>query len=604
MRDRLGHRGPDGSAMVLDGNIGLAHTRLAIIDPTDAGRQPMATADGRFTLVYNGELYNDAELRRDLGDERFESACDAETVLRLLSREGAAGLDRMRGMFALAFFDRDEQKLLLGRDGLGIKPVYYWRGSVAGAAHLIFASEIPAILEHPAVPVRPDLATVSGYLTTIRTVQGDRTLFEGVRAVRPGEWIEFDLRSGDLRERRGRVVHAGVSGPEAEDGERVREVVTESVRRHMRADVPMCSLLSGGLDSTVIACIAAERTRGLATYCAGTPSTAGDDDLTVADLVAGEIGVRHTRVPISRALFLERWPEMVGRLGVPLSTPNEVAIYEVARGLRADGHKVALSGEGADEFFAGYDGPLTNVRRFLLEHPSATARDRAVFELESNGWVGPSLKAGLLEPSLVEAMGGDEELIEWQTTEMAECDERAASHGRSDDSRLEQQIAGHLLLQQRVNLVGLLGRLDSSTMLASVEGRTPLADVVVGEMANGLAMSRRIAWTAEGVRTKIALRDAFGGVVPRVAAERAKASFPLPFIDWLDGMGSVLGGSGLLREVFAPGAVDAVSRSPGELWRLAWPMMNLALWDRCWWGHEKRPGVGPGVVGSVEAVKR
>ena len=588
--------------MVFERSVGLAHARLAIIDPTDAGRQPMRTADGRFTIVYNGELYNDADLRRELGGERFHSACDAETALRLLSTRGASGLDQMRGMFGLALFDRDERTLLLARDALGIKPLYYWRGSLEGRPHLVFASEIPAILEHPGIPARPDLATVSGYLTTIRTVQGERTMFEGVRAVRPGEWIEFELESAGLRERRGLVGVAEVSQAGADESKQVRAVVTDSVHRHMRSDVPMCALLSGGLDSTIIASIASGRDGRLATYCAGTPGLAEDDDLSVADTVAEEIGVRHTRVPISREVFVERWPEMVVRLGVPLSTPNEVAIYEVASRLRADGFKVALSGEGADEFFAGYDGPLTNVRRFLLEHPLATARDRAVFELESNGWVGPSLKAGLLDPSLAEAMHEDEELIEWQAAELGACDRAAAEFGPRDDSGVDRLLAGHLLLQQRVNLVGLLGRLDSSTMLASVEGRTPLADVAVGGLANGLAMRRRIAWKGESVSTKIALREAFRGSVPRVAAERAKASFPLPFIGWLGAMTPVLEGSGLLREVFAAGAIEAVARSPEGLWRLSWPMMNLAMWDRAWWGHEKRPGDCPGAVKRVETV--
>lgn len=605
MRDRLGHRGPDGAGMLLHRNMGLGHTRLAILDPSDAGHEPMRTADGRFALVYNGELYNDAEMRGRLAGVRFGSGCDAETVLELLARDWTAGLGRMRGMFGLAIVDGREQRLLLARDALGIKPLYYWRGSLGGLPHVVFASEIPAILEHPAISARPDLAGVTGYLTTIRTVQGERTLFEGVRAVRPGEWIEFDLRSADLSERRGTACddHDARALSEGDESECVRRVVTDSVHRHMRSDVPMCSLLSGGLDSTIIASIAAQRSPGLATYCAGSPSPGvEDDDLAVADVVGAALGVRHTRVEVSRELFLERWPEMVGRLGVPLSTPNEVAIYEVARRLRRDGYKVALSGEGADEFFAGYDGPLTNVRRFLIENPDATVRDRAAFELESNGWVGPSVKAGLLQPALAEAICGDDELISWQTAELAGCDLGAAAMGHGDDSALERRLAGHLLLQQRVNLVGLLGRLDSATMLASVEGRTPLADVAVGRLANGLPIGRRIAWVGDQAGTKIALREAFGDRVPRVAVERAKASFPLPFIGWLGGMKPVLEGSGLLREVFAAGAIEAVARSPEELWRLAWPMMNLALWDRAWWGQEKRPGVCPGAVESVETV--
>lgn len=586
MRDRLAHRGPDDTGMLLERNIGLAHTRLAVIDPSPSGRQPMRTPDARFTIVYNGEIYNDAELRASLGIEGpWQTACDTETVLRLLAREGERGLARLRGMFALALHDRHEQTLLLARDPLGIKPLYFWRGTLDGRIHVIFASEPAAILAHPGVSARPDLAAINGYLTTIRTVQGDRTMFEGVRAIRPGEWIVFDLRSCDLRERRGTIE------PEA-DTDRgdasVRAVVVDSVRRHLRSDVPSCALLSGGLDSTIIAAVAAESVPDLRTFCAGSPSETEDDDLTAARSVAGALGLAHTTVPIDQALFLDRWVEMVSRLGVPLSTPNEVAINEVARRLRADGFSVTLSGEGADEFFAGYDAPLSGVRRFLTANPRATVRDRAACELESNGWVAPSIKSGLLrEPA-------DDSLLAWQETELAHCDAKIEADGLETDE-LDRRLAGHLLLQQRVNLVGLLGRLDSAAMLESVEGRTPLADTAVARAARGLTLREKIIWDEGGVRTKIALRDAFAGRIPASAVRRPKASFPLPFIGWMDPLAGILRESTLLEAIFLPGVIETVSRTPAELWRLAWPMLNLSLWERAVWGHEKRPGVRPGV---------
>ncbi len=597
MRDRLAHRGPDDAGLIIEGNIAFAHTRLAIVDPSPAGHQPMQTADANATLIYNGELYNDHDLRSGMDTTTFRSSCDTETVLHLLAARGERALETMRGMFAMAFHDRRNQALVLARDPLGIKPLYYWRGTIAGCPHLIFASEPAAILAHPGVSARPDLSAISGYLTTIRTSQGSKTLFEGIEALSPGEWMVFDLRDSSMRQRRGVISVPAVEPMKPGDEvAAVRSTIEDSVVRHMRSDVPSCSLLSGGLDSTIIASVARTRDAGLMTYCAGCPTPGvDDDDLSAARGVASEMKLGHMQVPITRELFLERWPEMVARLGVPLSTPNEVAINEVARSLAADGFKVALSGEGADELFAGYDGPLGGTRAFLIANPDATARQRAMYELEANGWVAPSVKGGLLREPIAAALRNDEELIAWQEAELERCDALVQGLACADESSLDIQLFGHLLLQQRVNLAGLLGRFDTAMMLASVEGRTPLADIAVAGLANALPMHQKIRWDEERVATKIALRRAFEGRVPELAISRSKASFPLPFMGWLDAMVGGLPQSKLLGELFSPGVVEAVCQSPADLWRLCWPMVNIWLWEEHWWGNEKRPGICPGV---------
>lgn len=592
MRGRLHHRGPDAVGALIEANIAFGHTRLAVIDLSASGQQPMQSAGGRHTLVYNGELYNDTELRGTLqaSGAMFRSSCDAETVLHLLEDRGAEAFSAMRGMFAVAWHDSHAQRLVLARDPLGIKPLYYWKGMLGGSLQVVFASEPQAILAHPGISAKPCLTSISGYLTTIRTVQGSRTLFEGIHAVEPGECICFDLRSEDLRERRTRLgfTVGDMSGVDEHDAVSLtRTVVTDSVVRHTRSDVPMCSLLSGGLDSTVIAHVAQSQVGDLHTYCAGCPTGASDDDLAMAAEVAHAIGVVHTSVTIRQDLFLDRWMEMIGRLRVPLSTPNEVAINEVSRRLRADGFTVALSGEGADEFFAGYDGPLAMVRDFLLANPKASVRERAAFELETNGWVAPSVKVGLLRPSILAAVSQDDDLLDWQQGMLRDCDD--ASGG--DSQGVDERLSAHLRLQQRVNLVGLLGRLDTATMLESVEGRTPIADMAVAQVAGGIPIGQKIMWDGERVLTKIPLRDAFASAIPRVAVERAKASFPLPFTEWIGPMAVVLKESALLESMFQSGVVEVVSQKPAELWRLAWPMMNLALWERAVWGHEKRPGV-------------
>ncbi len=584
------HRGPDGSGLLFAGGVGLGHRRLAVIDRSSAGDQPMVTRDGRHALVYNGELYNDAELRKALADAgvRFRSTSDAETLLESLALWGEGVLERLRGMFAFAWHDRVRRRLVLVRDGFGNKPLYWWMGATPGGIELVFASEVGAILHHPHVPVRPDWGGVSAYLSTIRTSLDGHTMFEGVRAVRAGECLTFDLSSDELPSR-SRTVPP--SGPARAD---IGDVLSESVRRHMRADVPVCSMLSGGLDSTIIAFEA----RGLGplhTYAAGTPSSDPGDDLACAQAVAEELKLRHTSVEVSREVFVERWREMIERLGVPLSTPNEVAINEVARRMRRDGFVVALSGEGADELFAGYDRPLTAARAALQGAERLSPELFAEMELAHNAWTPPGLKESLLHERVWRGLEGDARLHESLRRSFEASMEACGGEAlRGEDAAVRVMLE----YQRRVNLAGLLGRLDTSTMLESIEGRTPFADACVLSSARALPTERLIAWRTEGALTKVALRDAYEGRIPSIALRRAKASFPLPFTEWLDPLGAVVQESCLLRELFKHEAIEAVAGAPGASWRLAWPMINLALWGERWWGgpKEQRPVVMPGVA--------
>jgi asparagine synthase (glutamine-hydrolysing) len=320
MRDRMTHRGPDGSGLWRHGNVVLAHRRLAVIDTSEAATQPMVTADGRYAIVYNGELYNDAELRTELANlgERFRTASDTETVLLTLARWGAAGLEKLRGMYALGFYDTAEHTLLLARDPLGIKPLYYRFGDVGDGSSLVFASEVTAILAHPGISAKPDLAGISGYLTTIRTVTGERTMFERIRALRPGQAKVFDASGDEV------IARAAGTGRGGAPRERdAAAVIRDSVVRHLRSDVPICCLLSGGLDSSIVASVAMRALGSLNTYCSGArEGAAGGEDFSFAALVAGRVGTRHTEAPVDRAMFAERWPLLVRASACPSRRPT------------------------------------------------------------------------------------------------------------------------------------------------------------------------------------------------------------------------------------------------------------------------------------------
>lgn len=611
LRDLLAHRGPDDAGVRRHENIVFAHRRLAVIDTSAAGRQPMALdehgviesdpaepsgpgrAPGtpRFVMVYNGEIYNDAEVRAELTRRGvvFRSRCDSETVLRAWAMWGCEAVSRLRGMFAIAIYDTRMHTLTLARDALGVKPLYFRVAS----GEIAFASEMRPLAAM--APARPNARMVSAYLTTIRTVLGNDTLFEGIDALAPGQMMQCDLasRGGEPTIRltdwwRGeRVLDAD---PEPERAvERVRATVSSSITRQLRADVPMCTLLSGGLDSTIVAAVARRETPHLMTFAAGCPVTNGDgtDDLSMARLASSSLGTRHAEAHITRELFLERWKWMVGRMSAPLSTPNEVAIYEVARLLRERGCIVTLSGEGADELFAGYEGPMDQAARFVADE--ARTCSPGVFQLRSNAWVPPDFKHGVLSDRVWAAADQDRWLESLYDDQFA----RAATECG------EAGLAAHLRVHRRINLAGLLQRLDTATMLAGVEGRTPFADADVaaeaerlpmplkyGE-AHGLSAANEVhggigiaTWRRTRSRTKIVLREAFAGDVPRPVLERAKASFPLPFQEWAGDEVAALRDGGFAREVFSEAAVNAVVENPRGLWHLAWPMINIALWGR------------------------
>lgn len=613
LRDLMSHRGPDGAGLwrsVGAGGCILAHRRLAVIDPSDAAAQPMLAAAGRYALVYNGELYNDAELRAELAEKgvQFSTSSDTETILAALVHWGPAALNRFRGMHALAFYDSLAKTLLLARDPLGIKPLYYRLGPTADGVALVFASEPRPILEHPDIPSRPDWTTISAYLTTIRTTLGDRTLFEGVRTLQPGESIEFALADGEIspsrRARREIPLFSACSAPLREISSELRD----SIKLHLRSDVPLCCMLSGGLDSSIIAAVMHPHVAGLHTYCSGAENA---DDFPHARAMSALLDTTHTEAPISRELFASRWPEMVSRLGLPLSTPNEVAINEIARRMRAAGHIVTLSGEGADELFGGYDIPLIEAARFeglLPRDPGAPWLRPGVlhpgdFQLASNAWIQPADKHAVLSPDLWRACEHDDTLREFYRAEFdaaaaaphtSPAQHAAASRGEHDPEALES-IQPHLRFLRRVNLAGLLSRLDTAAMLEGIESRTPFADARIASLAESLPMEEKFSFFSPRpqclsekslplqVETKRILRRAFASTLPPDILARPKSSFPLPMQEWIADHAHTLRRSTFARRLFTIPAIETVAANPEKCWPLAWPMLNLAMWGDEWW---------------------
>ncbi|MFL5296751.1 MAG: asparagine synthase (glutamine-hydrolyzing) [Phenylobacterium sp.] len=358
MARALGRRGPDEQGILVQGACGFAHARLSIID-VEGSHQPMRVPDRDLSLVYNGEIYNYQALRGELQAQgvSFATQGDTEVVLRWMDRAGPAALAKFDAMFAFALWDATKERLLLARDALGEKPLFY---ATPSPGVLVFGSEIKAILQHPAVDRGLNDAALRQALR-FRAIYGAESLHAGVRQLEPGCWLEFDragVRTGrfyDLLDEveAARARYSGWSDEKLVAGG--RELFMDSVKGRLVADVPVGAFLSGGLDSSLI--VAAMRQIRPAGAEIETFSVGFTDDphseLPFAQEVAEAIGSRHTAIGVGPQSYIDRFAELSACRDGPVSQPADIAIAEMSKVARRT-VKVALSGEGADEVFAGY----------------------------------------------------------------------------------------------------------------------------------------------------------------------------------------------------------------------------------------------------------
>ncbi len=576
----LAHRGPDAAGSMHNGHVALTHRRLALIDP-DGGTQPFRSGgDGpRVILAWNGEIYNFRELRRALEAEgaRFDTRSDTETLATLLSRRGIDGLRELRGMYAIAAWFVDSDEIVLARDPFGTIPFYYAEVTTPIGFELAFASEAKAILAHPHFRAMPDFASVAAFMEMPRRTFGARTLYQKLHALEAGEVRRYALAGERVRcvasHRMSASTTGGACGIE-EAAWMVREAVTESIESHMIADAPVCALLSGGIDSTIIASVARTLNPKLQTFAAGSDEDAArpGSDLFMARHVARMLGSQHHETIISAEQFVLAWERLVTEGGHPLATPNEVAIALLAQSV-APHAKAALSGEGADEVFGGYGAPLEATLGWIDATPVHGSAAAADFYRTAFGWAPRVLVPELFNLDAVGKFGalGDDPL---ESMLLEACQEAG------DLSTID----AHLAIQRRVNLVNLLERLNLSLMRSSVEGRVPFADLRVLETmlrAGGSHVldegSGAVATASGSIVTKRLLRRAFADVLPQEILARPKASFPLPFEQWIAAQTHWVDGP-VAKEVFSPAARNLVREQAGQHWRLAWPMLNVARW--------------------------
>lgn len=601
------HRGPDGEGIEFvassSNHLGLGQRRLAIIDVTPAGRQPMIHPDTGDQLVYNGELYNTEELRRELPDVRWRGHCDTEVLLHGLARWGASFLDRLHGMYAIAFYDHDQGSLLLARDPVGIKPLYY----AALPDGFLFASEVRALLASGLVPRDPDPAAMATMLA-YGAIQEPRTYFASIRALPPGCHAIVDLcrppAANQPSIRRHWQYPDAPSAVTWEDAVATsRSLLEDSVRDHLVSDVPVGVFLSAGLDSTIVASLAARHAPDLRTFTVGFAEHPELSESPLAAATARRIGARHTDVHITgpeaeAAAF--HWIDSLDQPSI-----DGLNTFLISQAGRAQGIVVALSGLGGDELFGGYSNftDAVRMRRLVRRLRFLPPGVRSALGRLAAAGRPPAVAA-----KIADMLGSNGSLLDlflhcrrsMSNSQLAELglfpdrlalDHRYLPEGALDGvTRSEDSPYWSIAQWESRCYMGntLLRDSDANGMAHSLEIRVPLLDRRLLDFAFSLPDDVRLP---DGRANKPLLRAAFAPFLQDDIASRKKTGFTLPIGTWMLGpMRDLceaglthLKGTGLVR----PEGVDRIWRSfvdgaDRTRWSRAFSLCVLGLYGCRW----------------------
>ena len=594
MRQMQNHRGPDASGVVIRGRAGLAHNRLSIID-LGRGQQPMA--DGATWISYNGELYNFRELRKQLETKgcHFATDSDTEVVLKAYRVYGEDCVRELRGMFAFAIWDRKRQKLLLARDRLGIKPLYY----AERAGELLFASEIKGVLAAGGIRAELSPAVLPEFLAT-RYVSGSETFFHGVSKLLPGHILTWTPEQG-LRHCRYWHLPEKVSDPKVPFEEHVREVrsrLEDAVRSHLMSDVPLGLFLSGGLDSSALAGLMAPMVKDpIQSFSVGFAEH-GFNELSYARQVAKSVGAQHRDIQLTADDYFRLLPRMVWHEDEPVAFTSSVCLYAVSE-LAKRHVKVVLTGEGADELFLGYNKYRVTAWNERLGRPywatvPKNLRDgisrlvqrfpRKLRRYAERSFLGPTpgVRGLFYENFAVFPEALQQRLLGDGIPRRDPYAESLRHYDQAPGGSLERM--SHADMQ--TYMVELLMKQDQMSMAASLESRVPFLDHRFVEYVAAMPAKHKL----HGWETKAVLRAAVKDVIPKEILTRSKMGFPVPFGRWLRGSYSpllddlVLGertrARGLFQPTYLQHLVDEHRSGSWDHGERLWQLVNLELWQR------------------------
>ncbi|MDZ7307162.1 MAG: asparagine synthase (glutamine-hydrolyzing) [candidate division KSB1 bacterium] len=563
MTETLAHRGPDdcGTFTLAQDQVALGHRRLSIIDRSPAGHQPMTSASGRFTLVYNGELYNHRELRQELeqSGHAFRSRSDTEVLLTAYEAWGSACLQRFTGMFAFAIWDHCEQKLFAARDQLGVKPFYY----ALTNGRFVFASELKALLHVPGLQREIDVDAIHSILLFL-WIPAPNTIFQNILKLPAGHYLEYS--QGKLRiERYWEIPTAHTdSRPESYYVEGLREQLQQAVQRQMMSEVPVGAFLSGGLDSSAIVALARSRSNGnFSTYtikfgAQDSRMEAMPDDAKYARLIAQRFDTEHHEIVIAPNL-VDLLPKILWHLDEPIADPAAINTYVIAKAAKESGTTVLLNGMGGDEIFAGYRKHLASmlaityrrIPRFLRKALVESFVHFAPVTFSQRGWrlarwAKRFIKSAGCDP--VNSFIGSYSYYDETEFEQLLAPEFYTPRGQTYPLRRHFDYfdqAGELeylnqmcFVDSKMFLPSLnLMYSDKATMAAGVEGRPPLVDHKVVEFAFSIPAKYKI----RGLQSKYIFKKAMETLLPREVIYRPKAPFGAPLRAWVKhGLGDLI----------------------------------------------------------------
>ena len=592
MATAIAHRGPDGDGFYLDGPVGLAHRALRIIDLSDAAFQPMTLPDSDQWLVFNGEIYNYVELMRELQaqGQAFRSHSDSEVLLAAYRAWGVECLSRFNGMFAFAVWDRPRRRLFLARDRLGIKPLYYW----TDGRRLAFASEIKALLGHPAIRRQPNGAAIAEYWRAMYTA-GDHTWFAGIRKLLPGHYMLVDERG--LHIQRYWDLPAAEDAPprrESQYVDEVRSLLDDSVRLCLRSDVPLGAHLSGGVDSSaLVGLISSQLPVGpLKTFSGAFNDGPEYDERRYIAAVTARYGTDHHETVPQAADLPATLSRLVWHLDEPTAGPGAFPQYFVCKLTRESGVIVVNGGQGGDELFGGYFGYLPAYLRSLLRslrHNPSPALLAALLGDSARLAAQPALRRaalaalsqgrrGRLRPDAGEAIPA----LFGPTLRSLPYD-RPGEEGWPAGRR--SALGEALAFDLRHYLPALLQVEDRMSMAWGLESRVPLLDYRLVELAMQIPPTIKL----RGLEPKHILRRAVADLLPpAVAARRDKKGFPTPIGPWFRGplqpwlREQVQSPTAEARGLFDPAAVgrllDEHAAGSADHSRPLWMLLNTHLW--------------------------
>jgi asparagine synthase (glutamine-hydrolysing) len=607
--DALANRGPDSNGSFTDHFVGLGHRRLSIIDTSSDGRQPMTDESGRYTIVFNGEIFNFQELKEKLVQQGivFRSTSDTEVLLHLYIREGENCLHQLNGFFAFAIYDKETEGLFIARDRMGIKPLLYFQDE----DKLLFASEMKALFVY-GVPKQLDYVSLQQYLQ-LNYIPAPNTIFKSVKKLLPGNCIKIE--KGEVSVYRWYIIPPkyeqssfnGQAYPQVQ--EKLVQLLDDAVKRRLVADVPIGAFLSGGIDSSAIVALASRHTEHLNTFSIGYKDEPFFDETKYAHLVAKKFNTNHTVFSLTNDDLYEHLFDMLDYTDEPFADSSALAVYILSKRTRKRA-TVALSGDGADEIFSGYNKHLGEYR---IRQGGAAAN--AVKALQPLWNVLPKSRSSAVGNKVrqlqkfAETMDKSEQDRYWQLcTFTSDNQARHLMSTTSQEQALEQEfrerkkeILQYLheggdfneFLYTDAQLVlpnDMLTKVDLMSMAHGLEVRVPFLDYTVVEFAFSLPTAYKI----DGSMKKKIVQDAFRTILPNELYNRPKHGFEVPLLKWMRSELQSLIQNDLLKDSFVQEQgifnVQEVRRlkeklfsaNPEDVHARLWGLLVFQYWWKKW----------------------